>query len=424
MLSLRFAVLSRSMNLCGRMRGRAKVLALCSFAWASASGCATVSLSKGQTQVHLVLDIGSSGTSLCMFPVSVAPLGGPTPRCQVGSVPPVCTKSKGGLASLALGQKSDQIDALVAQRLGTAWQALGDKARGGRPDWRANVTAAAALGTGGFRDPSTGAQLQRPEWTSLWASVDRFLRHESKLSQVVARPLSGSEEGQLAWHGVRESLRPPERFAIMEVGGATVQLALADVPTETAAVVAVSDVRGQDVTFDRFTKSGPRPDFAVCYSPNQRHLQNGRACIDLLFDQVFADARVTGLAAVTSPRRVYALGAAWLGLLRELPSAPPWSVKADRELPAQVRLDDLRTLASWICPMTDPQLLAIAPHSYEAKRGIGRTCYSVAYHAAYFQAIAHVAEGAKVVPGGDEQWARGAATSGQFFPDCAQPSAK
>ncbi len=412
------------MNLCGRMRGDATVLALCSLALASLSGCASLPGPNAQTQVHLIVDIGSSGSSLCMFPVRISSLGGTAPRCQVGNLPPVCSKSKGGLATHSLGLTGDAVDALVAQRLGTAWQALGDKAKGGRPDWRAKVSAAAALGTGGFRDPVTGVQLQRPEWSLLWASVDRFLRGESKLNQIVARPLTGSEEGQLAWHGVRESLRPTETFAIMEVGGATVQLALADVPTETAPVVAVSDVRGQDVTFDRFAKAGPRPDFAVCYSPNQRQLQNGKACIDFLFNQVFADARVTGLAAVTSPRRVYALGAAWLGLLRELPSSPPWSVKSDRELPSQVRLEDLRTLASWICPMSDQQLLAIAPHSYEAKRGIGRTCYSVAYHAAYFQAIAHVAEGATVVPGGDEQWARGAATSGQFFPDCAQPSAK
>ena len=83
-----------------------------------------------------------------------------------------------------------------------------------------------------------------------------------------------------------------------------------------------------------------------------------------------------------------------------------------------------RALADQICPKTDRQILTLAPHSYEAKRGVGRTCYSVAYHAAYFQAISHVARAETVIPGGDDQWARGAATSGLFFPDCAKPSAK
>lgn len=424
MLARQFAVLSRTMQPPSWTRSDAMSVLLCALALGGLSGCVSVNSHKADTQIHLVIDLGSSGTSLCMFPVQVRPESAAAPRCSVGKLAPVCSKAKGGFAALTQGQTPEAVDSVVTKRLRSAWNALADKSRGGRADWRAQVQAAAALGTGGFRDPATGAQVQRPEWNTLWSVVDKFLRSEAKLSQVVARPLSGSEEGQLAWHGVRESLRPADAFAIMEVGGATVQLALADLATESAQVVAVSDVRGQDVTFDRFAKAGVRPDFAVCYSPSQRQLQNGRACIDLLFAEVFADARVSGLAAVTSPRQVFALGAPWLGLLRELPSAPPWSVKSDRELPAQVKLSDLQALADWICPMSDQELLAIAPHSYEAKRGAGRTCYSVAYHAAYFQAIAHAATAATVVPGGDDQWARGAATSGLFFPDCVPPSAK
>jgi hypothetical protein len=167
-----------------------------------------------------------------------------------------------------------------------------------------------------------------------------------------------------------------------------------------------------------------QPSFAVCHSPEHRERQSGSVCIDFLFDQVFADSRVAGLAAVTPPRRVYALGAPWLGLLRELPSAPPWTIKSNRDLPLQVRLGDLRALAEWVCPKTDRQLLTIAPHSYEAMRGAGRTCFSVAYHAAYFQAIAPAAMGTEVIPGGDEQWARGAASSDAFFAACRSTSAK
>lgn len=167
---------------------------------------------------------------------------------------------------------------------------------GGRPQWRAQVQAAAALGTGGFRDPVSGQSLTRPEWTALWQSLQQFFLQEAAIASVVARPITGSEEGQLAWQGVRESEQPSERFAIMEVGGATVQFATADGPSELdLARVAVSDVRGQDVTFERFadpvsTYSG----FAVCYSPDHRERQSGSACIDFLFDRVFADSRVAG----------------------------------------------------------------------------------------------------------------------------------
>lgn len=378
--------------------------------------------------VHLVIDIGSSGTSLCLFPVQRASVPASTElgaqsfrRCSVGAIEPVCTKSKGGLAQLVIGKSQSEVTTLVMGRLRDAWRALGEPAPKGRPDWRSEVRSAAALGTGGFRDPESGETIFRPEWQVLWQSVQQFLHHEVALPQVVARPITGSEEGQLAWLGVREALAPTERFAIMEVGGATVQFATADSPGETdlGKVVAVSDGRGQDLSFERLSTSrSAHAGFSVCFSPDRRDKQSGPACVDLLYESVFADSRVAGLAAVTPIRRVYALGAPWLGLLRELPSAAPWKAKTDRELPSQVRLQDLRALADQICPKTDRQILTLAPHSYEAKRGVGRTCYSVAYHAAYFQAIAPAAKSQEVIPGGDEQWARGAAISGEFFNDC------
>lgn len=399
-----------------------------------------------ERRVHLVIDIGSSGTSLCLFPVQRAVVPSShsvfdshsspiphsdraqaSPRCSVGAVEPVCAKSKGGLAQLVIGKSPTEITTLVMARLRESWRQLGDVAPTGRPDWRSEVRSAAALGTGGFRDSETGQPILRPEWRVLWQAVQQFLQHELALSQVVARPITGSEEGQLAWVGVREALAPTERFAIMEVGGATVQFATADSPRETdlSKVVAVSDGRGQDLTFDKLSAAqSAHAGFSVCFSPDHRERQSGAACLDLLYESVFSDARVAGLAAVTPVRRVYALGAPWLGLLREFPSAPPWKVKTDRELPSQVRFQDLRALAELVCSKSDRQILTLAPHSYEAKRGIGRTCYSVAYHAAYFQAIAPAAKSQEVIPGGDEQWARGAAISGAFFSDCREHSAK
>ncbi len=426
----RFAVLSKIMR---PFSGRSTVLAAIPWLGVAAigSGCVPRTVVKSsprhgsgsaREQVHLVMDVGSSGTALCMFPVRVSQDGR---GCTVGSVPPVCSKAKGGLAAITQGQDPAAILGLVRPRLQAAWDALGDDSKGGRLALRAQIQAVAALGTGGFRDPQTGQTLDRPEWSALWQAIGQFLRQVATIPSVVAQPISGAQEGALAWQGVREAEQPSERFAIMEVGGATVQFATADGLRSDAPVVTVSDGRGQDVTFDRFTAAGRQSgDFSVCYSPSQRERQRGQACIDLLFDQVFADARVTGLAAVTPPRRVYALGAPWLGLLRELPTVPPWQVKSSRDLPSRVRLSDLRALADWLCPKSDRQLLAIAPHSYEVIRGAGRTCYSVAYHAAYFQAIAPAATEAEVIPGGDEQWARGAAVSGEFFAACRPASDK
>lgn len=375
-------------------------------------GCAGLS-QPGTARVHLVVDVGSSGTSLCLFQVE------PQPVCRIAKTPPVCVRAKGGLADLVLGKTAHETAALLQDKLADSLDRLGKPDKNGKTDWRKHLHGAAALGTGGFRDPETGEQVQRPEWTALWPALRSLMQQKTQLSHAVARPLTGQEEGLLAWHGVRVSVNPETPFATMEVGGATVQLAVSDTADEKAVVVAVSDSIGQDRTFERFARETPRPEFSACYSPHDRQKQDGHACIEFLYDQVFSTSRVAGLAAVSSPRRVYALGQPWLGLLRELPTSPPWLAKKNRELPTQVRLSDLVALADSVCKESDAQILARAPHSYEAKRGAGRTCYSVGYHAAYLQAISRVVQDGRVVPGGDEQWARGAAVSGAFFPQCA-----
>ena len=102
--------------------------------------------------VHLVIDIGSSGTSLCLFPVQRASVPASTElgaqsfrRCSVGAIEPVCTKSKGGLAQLVIGKSQSEVTTLVMGRLRDAWRALGEPAPKGRPDWRSEVRSAAAL---------------------------------------------------------------------------------------------------------------------------------------------------------------------------------------------------------------------------------------------------------------------------------------
>ena len=127
---------------------------------------------SAREQVHLVMDVGSSGTALCMFPVRVSQDGR---GCTVGSAPPVCSKAKGGLAAITQGQDPAESLGLVRPRLQAAWDARGDDSKGGRLALRAQGQAVAALGTGGVRDTPTGQTLPRTPLKRLGARLTVML---------------------------------------------------------------------------------------------------------------------------------------------------------------------------------------------------------------------------------------------------------
>jgi hypothetical protein len=156
---------------------------------------------------------------------------------------------------------------------------------------------------------------------------------------VVARPITGSEEGSLLGKGSVNQSSPVSGLRSWKLGGRPCSLRPLMVRPSRIRREWSQSLMGvvRMLPSSASPTLGRIPSFAVCYSPDHRERQSGSACIDFLFDQVFADSRVAGLAAVTPPRRVYALGAPWLGLLRELPSAAV-VIKSTRDLPLQVRL--------------------------------------------------------------------------------------
>ena len=120
--------------------------------------------------VHLVLDLGSSGTRFCMYPVSVEREDkSDRRRCRVTSVNPVCVKTSGGIAALVRGHAADEVPSMILPKLRQAWDALGDSHKKGNPQLRERIRGVVALGTGGFRSPSTNLPDERREFQAVWA---------------------------------------------------------------------------------------------------------------------------------------------------------------------------------------------------------------------------------------------------------------
>jgi len=290
-----------------------------------------------------------------------------------------------------------------------AWVAAGrDKALLG------SIEGAAALGTGGYRDPLTAAPAMNPAWTEMWKSFEAYFKTKG-IASVVAKAIPGEDEARLAWVGVREAVAPSEAFAILETGGATLQLG-AGAPTDAYdALAGTSSYRGLNYTLDQQKAD---PAFSVCYSPMDRAKQSGAGCIDLLVAKVHSANALTDLAQTVSARPLYGLGSSWIGLFVEYPSAPPWTPKTDSQPSPELALANLKALATKVCPLSDAEILAFAPNSYEATSMKGRACYVLSYQAAYLESVKALAKDQTILPGGEDQWSRGASVTPKFFNDC------
>ncbi|TXH26154.1 MAG: hypothetical protein E6Q99_04980 [Elusimicrobia bacterium] len=371
--------------------------------------------------VHLVIDLGSSGTRMCLYRVSHPKRGG---ACRLSTERPVCSRVSGGLAKLTRGHRPNRIGTLVEGPLRRAWELLGDAQVGGDPTLRSQVRAAVALGTGGFRDRSTGQPLNRPEWRLLFSEVERFMKQEAGLAQIVAWPITGEEEGRLAWLGLAQTAQQPTDFAAIEAGGATIQLAVGSSAGARTLVEVASDPLGQDVIFERFVegRSADRRAFAVCFDPKHPSKQDGPQCTELLQREVFQRSAVRRLAERSSPRRLYGLGLAFGEQFRSYPAAAPWPTKQDRAMHPSLSLSAIRELTTLLCPLTDAEIRPYAPNAlaiqHSDPRGAGRACYYLAYRSALLATIQPVAAAATIHAADEDQWPRGAAIAGDFFPAC------
>jgi hypothetical protein len=380
---------------------------------------------RSEESIHLVIDLGSSGTRFCLYAVRRGP---GQASCSLSNTRPVCSRVRGGLARLTKGRKPMQVSELIDPHLQSAWMLLGDPARGGDPVLRRRVRAAVALGTGGFRDWTTGQPKDRPEWQALFEEVEEFLLRETGLTSIIARPITGEEEGRLAWLGLSQGDGRPDEFAAIEAGGATIQFAVGKSGTSAKDIKVASDPLGQDVVFERFVSNGAvQKAFLACYNPKHPQKQSGARCIDLLLQKVFKNSSVHRLAETSSGRRLFGLGLSFSDLFRSYPAAPPWLKKQDRAMHEKLTFDHIRQLTDKLCPMTDAEIAEYAPYALAIQRdpsgptssaGTGRACYYLAYRAALLASVGRVAASGELYPADDEQWPRGAAVSGEMFGDC------
>lgn len=386
---------------------------------------------RGSTRnhtVHLALDLGSSGTRFCMYPVWVDDAAPHGKRCRVGSQAPTCVKMSGGIAALVRNHSPEDVPGLILPKLRSAWEALGDGRKKGNLDLRNRISGVVALGTGGFRDPSTNLPDPRPEFRAVWSEITRFFHEEARQGQVMARTISGLEEARLAWLGVAEQrfATSQDSFAIIEVGGASIQFATSGRSLDYEDLYAASEYRGQDYVFNHFAPAGSpvAPGFDACFHPEDRQQQDGISCMAFLRKTVFSGSSINQLAYHFAPRRLYGLGAPWIGIFSDWPSGPPWNPKLNDSYNAALSPTNLSLLTQRVCKLTDDEIAVFAPNAFDLRKNSatgqasGKACFTLSYHTEFLRSVIDIAQDGVLQPGGDDQWARGAAVTRDFFPHC------
>lgn len=363
--------------------------------------------------IHLVVDVGSTGTRFYLWKVDRSAEG-----CRLGArqpeVEPVESKlDKLGWARWARSKSPEEVRAAVRKETQEKLSAL--RAAEIKPAY------AVAAGTGGFRDPETAAPAEEPSYAAVWDGVrdaltDAAAPFHLAPDRVVARAMSGEDEARTAWAGMRELRGLRGDFSVLEVGGATVQFAWGPAGAGYEAIRGASDFKGQDVIFSLLARDPadttpvpkvaalpPAASFRDKCLPTAAHRGDGKACAELIHEAVFVSHdgwpnRLAPALDAAAPAEVYALGAL---------------TRAFRDESKTQTAAELTAVADQVCAL-DPREVEVKVSRFKPDRA----CYRAAYAAAFFRSVAEKAKGGVLSKGEGDLWVRGIAVQGKFFADC------
>ena len=353
--------------------------------------------------LHLVIDAGSSGTRLCLFPIrkTCPDPDGPC-RCSAPPVAPgdlsdaeprrVCEAipSAGGLAGMSPAAAAAVLAEALTDRIPAPL--------------RNRIQNAALLGTGGFR------QISSPERHAILQRLSEQLRLSLPTAEPppAARTLSGADEGRLAWLAMRE-IHGSDNHAVLETGGASVQFAVAIPVAEASApgsndtdrVRSLSLPLGMNSAFQRLQNDAQLP---ACFPFGAEDAQTDfDRCRKLIRRAVFSANAVAELKAMSSPAAdgvLFGLGSSWKAIFAGMQIS-------------QTSLSNLQRFGRRVCAarkLTEQE---------RSSKYLQRRCYLYAY-----QRVLLEETGFREIRRGRESWARGAAISEEFFPACALPMHK
>ncbi|MBW7857690.1 MAG: hypothetical protein H3C43_05215 [Leptonema sp. (in: Bacteria)] len=307
-----------------------------------------------KSNLHLVIDAGSSGTRFCLFQMNYS---SNLPHCRVKSGECQNVNSSNGLASLHSSQIKQAIDEGFAQIPN---------------EKQLQINHVALLGTGGFR--------ALPDTT-----------RNSKISEIAneifktgypatVKVITGEDEALLAWRSITAENKS-DTHGIVEIGGATLQVAAG---RSNTILSKVSYPLGMNTVKDKL-----KPTSACFLDPNIDRFENCKNDLKPLLESLKP-------AIETDKLTYYGLGNPIQAIFTQL--------KTD-----QLKLSQINTTGAQVCQSNSDQL---------TKLGILTKFQPLSCYLFAFQSVSYENLGISKLSQGNGSWPAGATISGEYFPEC------
>lgn len=307
-----------------------------------------------KSNLHLVIDAGSSGTRFCLFQMSYS---ANLPHCFVRSGQCQNVASSNGLAALNSSQIKQVIDDGFAQI---------------PSEKQLQINHVALLGTGGFR-----------------ALPDRTRNNKiSEIANVIfktgypatVKVITGEDEALLAWRSITAQ-NNSKTHGIVEIGGATLQVAAGKKNITLSKVsypLGMNSVKQKLQSHSACFSEANTDRFVKCQNELRPHLSILKPALE------------------TDKLIYYGLGNPMQAVFTQL--------KVN-----QVKLSQINSTGQIVCQSNSEQLTKLGIE----KKFQPSSCYLFA-----FQSITIENLGISKLSRGNGSWPAGATLSGEYFPEC------
>ncbi|MCP5501812.1 MAG: hypothetical protein H7A25_18050 [Leptospiraceae bacterium] len=344
---------------------------------------------KDDSLFHLIIDAGSSGTRFCLYTIQKNSNGKRT-SCKAdyaGGDYRQCKEiiATNGIARLGLEEGKNVLLKGLAD-LEFKYPAL-----------RAKIKKVIITGTGGFRE------ILASEATAIMSGLEDFLK--KKGYETEGKIITGEEEAELAYYSSLQISADHEIPAILEIGGASIQLAFPAGGQESAPISKVSDSIGAVSSYKTLTEN-PNYKNECFQAPSEffrsRVVENPfEACRNLILQETLEKSRIKSFLLAEpfpSGTKVLGMGALWGAIFKHL----------DEKTLSREKIDET---GKKYCLLTAKELNKKydIPEKYASKQ-----CYSYAY----LSALMEFANLKEIHSGNGESYTLGAAVSPAYF-ECA-----
>ncbi|MCP5497587.1 MAG: hypothetical protein H7A23_23790 [Leptospiraceae bacterium] len=337
--------------------------------------------SKQNQKLHLVIDAGSSGTRFCLYEITK----NTSNACIAKSLEndySTCKQipAENGIAELGSQKGLDVI------------QNGFDDLNSSNPTYRDQIVQATFIGTGGFR------KYPENKYKPILESIDNYFKKEKIPSTT--KVITGDEEAEYAWYSAKQ-IASSTNHGILEIGGATIQIAYKNSPVEES-LIKFSEKLGSNVSFDKLSVVGVFNRF--CEQPVVSYKDDLFSdCKKFVYNNIFSRSDMKSFVQnnpIPKGTRVYGMGASWFATFN--------LAKSDK-----LTIEEIHKIGHEFCGMDQQDIESEynIPSKYAE-----RVCYTFSYQTALMETL----NIAVIYNGKGESYTKGVAISKEFVRFCGK----